>query len=403
MSKVASPNRAMRRKANKDIRLAQKIISNHQKHNPTKSPIPIATLKARGFIINDVVAMDAALPQSNFPWIFENENIKYKGRKIVNVEDVATDSELERYTAQAPRTGANPQYSAIRNDIKANGYSLTELPIAVRVIEDEDGTDHYVILDGRTRLEILEGEGVTTIVVDVFEIDKDGDADRTSLIYNRYRKPYGEGSTTDIEQCILRLDAIGQLGLKFKLKNLLVKDPVKLKERMDEAGVMIEKEANALSNNKLKPDQVAQIHANVINSFRTDKTILIRKFNNGGSLKEFCDKMGYPSNDRRKVITFSGTELAVGKLAEAIFNQREWLEEDENRVIYIILYCGKPNPTDPEGSWEKATVGTFMNKWEEFSKWCGNIANNPQIKLLGAIPQIRSLNSKYPMDKIHYF
>ena len=44
-----------------------------------------------------------------------------------------------------------------------------ELPIAVRVIEDEDGTDHYVILDGRTRLEILEGEGVTTIVVDVFE------------------------------------------------------------------------------------------------------------------------------------------------------------------------------------------------------------------------------------------
>ena len=347
MSKVASPNRAMRRKANKDIRLAQKIISNHQKHNPTKSPIPIATLKARGFIINDVVAMDAALPQSNFPWIFENENIKYKGRKIVNVEDVATDSELERYTAQAPRTGANPQYSAIRNDIKANGYSLTELPIAVRVIEDEDGTDHYVILDGRTRLEILEGEGVTTIVVDVFEIDKDGDADRTSLIYNRYRKPYGEGSTTDIEQCILRLDAIGQLGLKFKLKNLLVKDPVKLKERMDEAGVIIEKEANALSNNKLKPDQVAQIHANVINSFRTDKTILIRKFNNGGSLKEFCDKMGYPSNDRRKVITFSGTELAVGKLAEAIFNQREWLEEDENRVIYIILYCGKPNPTDP--------------------------------------------------------
>ena len=276
MSKVASPNRAMRRKANKDIRLAQKIISNHQKHNPTKSPIPIATLKARGFIINDVVAMDAALPQSNFPWIFENENIKYKGRKIVNVEDVATDSELERYTAQAPRTGANPQYSAIRNDIKANGYSLTELPIAVRVIEDEDGTDHYVILDGRTRLEILEGEGVTTIVVDVFEIDKDGDADRTSLIYNRYRKPYGEGSTTDIEQCILRLDAIGQLGLKFKLKNLLVKDPVKLKDSMDEAGVIIEKEANALSNNKLKPDQVAQIHANLINSFRTDKTILIR-------------------------------------------------------------------------------------------------------------------------------
>ena len=369
---------------------------------PTKSPILLSTLIRRGFIQNDIEAMDNALPQSNFPWIFENENIIYKGRKIVNVEDVVTDSELERYTAQAPRAGANPQYSAIRNDIKANGYSLTELPIAVRLIEDADGTQRYVILDGRTRLEILEGEGVKTIVVDVFGIEKDGDADRTSLIYNRYRKPYGEGSTTDIEQCILRLDAIDQLGLKFKLKNLMVKDPVKLKERMDAAGVIIEKEANALSNNKLKPDQVAQINANVLNKFQSDKTILIRKFNNGGSLKEYCKSVGHVNNGRVKILTFSGTELAVGKLGEAVFNQREWLAEDPNREVHIILYCGKPNPTDPEGSWEKATVNTFKTKWEEFSEWCG-ITRNTQVKLLGAIPQIRSLNSKYPMDQIHYF
>ena len=369
---------------------------------PTKSPILLTTLIRRGFIQNDIEAMDNALPQSNFPWIFENENIIYKGRKIVNVEDVVTDSELERYTAQAPRAGANPQYSAIRNDIKANGYSLTELPIAVRLIEDADGTQRYVILDGRTRLEILEGEGVKTIVVDVFGIEKDGDADRTSLIYNRYRKPYGEGSTTDIEQCILRLDAIDQLGLKFKLKNLMVKDPVKLKERMDAAGVIIEKEANALSNNKLKPDQVAQINANVLNKFQSDKTILIRKFNNGGSLKEYCKSVGHVNNGRVKILTFSGTELAVGKLGEAVFNQREWLAEDPNREVHIILYCGKPNPTDPEGSWEKATVNTFKTKWEEFSEWCG-ITRNTQVKLLGAIPQIRSLNSKYPMDQIHYF
>ena len=369
---------------------------------PTKSPILLTTLIRRGFIQNDIEAMDNALPQSNFPWIFENENIIYKGRKIVNVEDVVTDSELERYTAQAPRAGANPQYSAIRNDIKANGYSLTELPIAVRLIEDADGTQRYVILDGRTRLEILEGEGVKTIVVDVFGIEKDGDADRTSLIYNRYRKPYGEGSTTDIEQCILRLDAIGQLGLGFKLKNLWLKDPVKLKERMDAAGVIIEKEANALSNNKLKPDQVAQINANVLNKFQSDKTILIRKFNNGGSLKEYCKSVGHVNNGRLKIVTFSGTELAVGKLAEAVFGHREWLAEDPNNEVHIILYCGKPSPADPEGSWKKATVGAFKTKWEEFSEWCG-VTRNTQVKLLGAIPQIRSLNDDYPMDDLHFF
>ena len=369
---------------------------------PTKSPISIQTLKDRGFIEADVAAFERALPQSNFPWIFENENIKYIKRDILKIEDIETGSPLERFTAQAPRTGANPQYSAIRSDIVGSGYSLTELPIAIRLITDEDGTKRYVVLDGRTRLEILENEEIKNAVVDIFEMENDGTAIRIAQIYNRYHKPYGEGSTTDIEQCILQLDEINELGLGFKLKNLWINNPVKLKDRMDASGVIIEREANALSNNKLKPDQVAKIHANVINSFCTDKTILIRKFNNGGSLKEFCKNLGHSDNGKVKIVTFSGTELAVGKLGEAVFNQRVWLAEDTDREVHIILYCGKPNPTDPEGSWEKATVGTFKTKWEEFSEWCG-ITMNTQVKLLGAIPQIRSLNDDYPMDKIHYF
>ena len=370
---------------------------------PTKSPIPISKLKENnGFIYADKAAMDQALPKSNFPWIFENENIEYIDRKIIKIEDIDDGSELERFTAQAPRTGANPQYSAIRNDIIGSGYSLTELPPAVRLITDKDGTKRYVILDGRTRLEILENEEIENAVVDIFEMESDGTAIRIAQIYNRYHKPYGEGSTTDIEQCILQLDEINELGLGFKLKNLWIKDPVKLKDRMDAAGVIIEREANALSNNKLKPDQVSKIHANVLNSFHTDKTILIRKFNNGGSLKKYCEGLGHLNNGRHKIVTFSGTELAVGKLGEAVFNQREWLAEDPNREVHIILYCGKPNPTDPEGSWQKATVGTFKTRWEEFSEWCG-ITMNTQVKLLGAIPQIRSLDDDYPMDKIHYF
>ena len=371
---------------------------------PTKSPIPLRDLKnpnRGGFIKADIAAMDQALPKSNFPWLFENENVNYIDRKIVNIADIDDGSDLERFTAQAPRTGANPQYSAIRSDIVGSGYSLTELPISVRLVTDKDGTERYVVLDGRTRLEILENEGVENAVVDIFVMDN-GNAIRIAQTYNRYHKPYGEGSTTDIEQCILQLDDISELGLDFKLKNLWIKDPAKLKERMEQAGAIIESESKALSNNKLKPDQVSQIYINVLNSFHTDKTILIRKFNNGRSLKKFCESMGHVDNGLVKIVTFSGTELAVGKLGEAVFNQRGWLAEDPRREVHIILYCGKPNPTDPEGSWERATVGTFKTRWEEFSKWCG-ITMKTQVKLLGAIPQIRSLNNAYPMDKIHYF
>ena len=61
-------------------------MSNEARSNgvvPTKSPIPITTLQNRGFIKADVAAFDKALPRSNFPWIFENQNIKYINREIV--------------------------------------------------------------------------------------------------------------------------------------------------------------------------------------------------------------------------------------------------------------------------------------------------------------------------------
>lgn len=389
-------NRAERRAAVKAINAANP--------NPTKSPIPLSTLTKRGFIEADRVAMDNALPESNFPWLFGNEanGVIHKGRKILNIEDIETGSELERYTAQAPRTGVNPQYSAIRNDIMGSGYSLTELPISVRYYVDDEGREHYVILDGRTRLEILDGLGVKSVIVDIFEIEKNGDAIRISQVYNRYRKPYGEGSITDVEECIVQLGEENALGLPWSLKNVYVKDPVELKKRLDVTGSVITKEANALSNNKLKPDQITQIYANVLNKFtKSDKTILIRKFNNGGSVALFSEGLGHVNNELVMVKHFSGTEQNVGKLAELIYNQREWLAADPKRRLHILLYCGKPNPTDPEGSWKKATVGSFMTKWLDFKEWTGIPMG--QVQVLGAIPQIRSLNETYPMHKIHYF
>ena len=369
---------------------------------PTKSPIPIQTLKDRGFIEADVAAFDQALPQSNFPWIFENDNIKYIKRDILKIEDIETGSQLERFTAQAPRTGSNPQYSAIRSDIVDNGYSLTELPPAVRLIKDGDGLDRLITLDGRTRFEILEQLDIETAVVDIFVMDN-GNAIRTAQVYNRYHKPYGEGSTTDIEQCILQLDEIGELDLDWKLKNVYVKDTAKLKERLDNAGRIIKAEAIALSNNKLKPDQLSQIVANVLNYGKTDKTILIRKFNNGARVKHVLkENFKLECTDTVEVYPFSGSELAVGKLIEAIWKRREWLAENRHRRMDIVLYCGKPNPTDPEGSWRKATVGSFKNEWDKIESYF-DYSHKSQVRLIGAIPQIRSLDEDFPMDKIHYF
>lgn len=414
MSNKVSAAALARKSAEKNRRSITKLLSSDAL-NPTKSPVSLSDLKSPnrgGFINRDLVAMNQALPETNFPWLFANENIEHIGRKIVNVKDINDGSALERFTAQAPRAGANPQYSAINSDIKENGYSLTELPPAVRVVVDENNNNTLIGLDGRTRLEILENYGVETVIVDMFVMDN-ANAIRTAQVYNRYHKPFGEGSTTDIEQCILQLEEEGEMQslLGFKLKNLWVKDPVKLKERMDKAGEVIKKEAIFLSNNKLKEDQIGQIYANVLNAFcNTDKTMLIRKFNNGGRVREvLAESFNLRTTDTTEVFPFSGSELAVGKLLESIWRRRDWLEENPKRTFDIVIYCGKPNPVDPEGSWKKATVGAFKKEWDKIESYF-DYGNKNQVRLLGAIPQIRSLSIKhdgeaecYPMDKIHYF
>ena len=55
-----------------------------------------------------------------------------------------------------------------------NGYSLTELPPAVRQIEGEDGPVYIEFIDGRTRLEILDSHAEFLMpVVDIFTMDEE--------------------------------------------------------------------------------------------------------------------------------------------------------------------------------------------------------------------------------------
>ena len=141
----------------------------------------------------------------------------------------------------------------------------------------------------------------------------------------------------------------------------------------------------------------------MLNYGKTDKTILIRKFNNGGRVKQVLkESFKLESTDTVEVYPFSGSELAVGKLIEAIWKRREWLGENRHRRMDIVLYCGKPKPTDPEGSWSRATVGSFKNEWDKIESYF-DYSHKNQVRLIGAVPQIRSLNDDYPMDKLHYF
>ena len=61
---------------------------------PTKSPIPIPELVKRGFNESDVKAMNLAVPNGNYPWLFENPNIIYVDRMVIDIADYDDDSEV---------------------------------------------------------------------------------------------------------------------------------------------------------------------------------------------------------------------------------------------------------------------------------------------------------------------
>jgi len=69
---------------------------------------------------------------------------------------------------------------------------------------------------------------------------------------------------------------------------------------------------------------------------------------------------------------------------------------------------GVPKASDPEGSWLKDGAG-FKKRFDTFEEQIAEIRFNgvrvdtTRIKIWGAISQVRSLNKKYPMNRVYVY
>ena len=72
------------------------------------------------------------------------------------------------------------------------------------------------------------------------------------------------------------------------------------------------------------------------------------------------------------------------------------------------MYIGVPSASDPEGSWITDGAG-FKKRFDDFEKKISKIRfnnteiNDRDIKIYGAIPQVRSLDKKYPMNRVYVY
>ena len=329
-----------------------------------------------------------------YPRIFGTQSppwLNYFGPKLVNVSDIELDNKMFEQTVRA---NINPKGPDVRDDIRFNGFNLAEL--GVFLVRLKNGK--YLTMEGRSRSKLLrEDFGITNVIADVFDVEDMANIVRFALFMNSSKKPFGEASYEDIRNVIMWLIDNGAIA----------KQPDTSAGRTALVDA-ITTELDFISGGKLKPAQYdLVIHAAVDKALGYKSVI---SFPNGRGVEDYLNDL-------------LGAERIAKDLAEgikyvpvAIFDEKMYprmITETAKaprsiKEIRFVMYMGVPKASDPEGSWLKDGAG-FKKRFDTFEEQIAEIRFNgvrvdtTRIKIWGAISQVRSLNKKYPMNRVYVY
>lgn len=342
--------------------------------------LSVDVTKTKSFTQTHVDTLVSLRVTAAHPRIYGNlapKGIKHETTQLVDIKDIISNNV---FFSQRARFTRNPEMQNIQEDIKVNGYSLTELPIMVMRLSN----GKFVVLEGRTRLEILIGLGMTNIVADVFEETTEANALRFAVSQNAQKKPYGEASFKDVYKAVMtliRMDEIDKKSIHFE--DLVFQEVMKI-------------------TTKLKPGQINQIVNDAKNLAAGEESII--SFPQGMGAKDWLTKHKYTDTRGIKYI-------AVGTFEDKVIRSmiRQVPDLDPTiKEVRLVIHGGTLNANDPEGDWIKRCKGfdnTFKNTLKDISKvfFGGAPLKLDRIKLYGAIPMVKSLEDDYPMDELYLF
>ena len=356
------------------------------------------------FTKENLATYDRLRVKEAYPRIFGTQSpsyLKYVGPKLVNVSDIELDNVQFEQTVRA---NINPKGPDVRDDIRYNGFNLAEL--GVFLVRLQNGK--YLIMEGRSRGKLLrEDFDMTNVIADVFDVeDNDGKVGtveamantiRFAIFMNSSKKPFGEASYEDIRNVIMWLIETGAIAKQ--------PDTVDGRTALKDA---ITVELDFISGGKLKPAQYdLVIHAAVDKALGYKSVI---SFPNGKGVEDYLNEL-------------LGAERIAKDLAEgikyvpvAIFDEKMYprmITETAKaprsiKEIRFVMYMGVPQASDPEGSWLKHGAG-FKKRFDTFEEQIAEIRFNgvrvdtTRIKIWGSIPQVRSLDKKYPMNRVYVY
>ena len=360
----------------------KKVVINLNPDNVTK------------FTDANLATYDRLRVKEAYPRIFGTQKpsyLNYVGPKLVNVSDIELDNKAFEQTVRA---NINPKGPDVRDDIRYNGFNLAEL--GVFLVRLKNGK--YLTMEGRSRSKLLrEDFGITNVIADVFDVEDIANIVRFALFMNSSKKPFGEASYEDIRNVIMWLIETGAIAKQ--------PDTVDGRTALKDA---ITVELDFISGGKLKPAQYdLVIHAAVDKALGYKSVI---SFPNGKGVEDYLNEL-------------LGAERIAKDLAEgikyvpvAIFDEKMYprmITETAKaprsiKEIRFVMYMGVPQAFDPEGSWLKHGAG-FKKRFDTFEEQIAEIRFNgvrvdtTRIKIWGSIPQVRSLDKKYPMNRVYVY
>ena len=339
-----------------------------------------------------------------YPRIFGTQSptyLKYVGPKLVNVSDIELDNVQFEQTVRA---NINPKTPNVRDDIRFNGFNLAEL--GVFLVRLKNGK--YLIMEGRSRSKLLrEDFGITNVIADVFDVvdndNKVGTVEamantiRFAIFMNSSKKPFGEASYEDIRNVIMWLIENGAIA----------KQPDTSAGRTALTNA-ITYELDFLSGGKLKPSQYDLIILAARDKALGYKSVI--SFPGGQDVEDHLNKLlgaERVAKDLANGIKYVPVAIFDEKMYPRMITETAKASKSIKEIRFV-MYMGVPSASDPEGSWLKDGAG-FKKRFDTFEEQIAEIRFNgvrvdtSRIKIWGAIPQVRSLDKKYTMNRVYVY
>ena len=373
--------------------------------------VPFERLKNEGFTEEDKEIHNKLFNSAAYPHIYADERWEFEeGATIIPMDQIIHDEKEVNVNGQTlyqpTRHTKNKGYDRLKCSIEEQGYQLSlPLPIVCRISRN-GMPDLYSLSEGRNRRGIIRNS--PNMLVHVVTMHNENDAFVLGMKCNADANAKGESTKDDYIFGIVSQLRSGNLNIGVPLEEYIKLTGETVTAKTSKRLTNLTKTANQrvgdfltdVSNGTLRKQDFKSIVNSVFEQISVDPAIIDHI--GGKGAKDRLAQLGYVDHGYTKHFVFSGDE---SKEVYILKMAMDWLNKDPKNSAHVAHYAGSPDRDDPIGSWLSSTRDS-ANRLENLFKEVGSVYYGgaefaaSRLYSIGALPQLKCIEHKVPMDKL---